>query len=103
MTFDSRQFREKPGEVVFEDRFRLVQLAVGFKKLVCHRCDFAAVYKYQVQQLRRKDAPEAGNEEETRPDHQQLWETIPRFAEIPETIHCKRCREVIGLYTECIF
>lgn len=32
-----------------------------------------------------------------------VWRTIPRFAEIPETVRCKRCGEVLGLCTECIF
>jgi hypothetical protein len=36
-------------------------------------------------------------------DEQDRWNSIPKFAEIPETIKCKRCGEVLGVYTECIF
>ncbi len=103
MTFDSRSLPSKPGEVVFEDRFRLVEVAVGFKKLTCHRCQSSAIYRVRVQQVRRKDPPEISAEEEMRDDHREIWASIPRFAEIPETIHCKHCHEVLGLYTECLF
>jgi hypothetical protein len=38
-----------------------------------------------------------------RQDEIETWNSIPRFAEIPETIKCKSCGEVLGLYTSCIF
>lgn len=96
-------FREQPGEVIFKDRFRSVELATGFKRLTCYHCELSALYKFHVQQLRRHPQIEVEEGEEVRPDHQEIWERIPRFAEIPETIRCKRCREVLGLYTFCIF
>lgn len=103
MTFDSRQRSVQPGHTLFEDRFRHVESAIVFRKVECHRCDFSSIYKYQVQQVRRKEAIEVGPDDEVRPDHVQIWNAIPRFAEIPETVKCKRCGEVLGLCTECIF
>lgn len=32
-----------------------------------------------------------------------MWQAIPRFAEIPETVRCKRCGEVLGLCPEVIY
>lgn len=96
-------FRQQAGQVVFQDRFCTVELAVAFKKITCYRCGLDSVYKYTVQQVRRNPELVAGEGEEIRDDHVKIWKTVPRFAEIPETIKCKRCREVLGLYTNCIY
>lgn len=103
MVFDGTLFSQKPGEILSADRFRQVELAVAFKKIVCHRCRFAGFYRYQVLQVRRNPEILSEEEEEVRPDHFEIWKTIPRFAEIPETIKCKGCREVQGVYTYCIY
>ena len=97
------QSYQRPGEILFQDRFRTVELAIAFKNIPCYSCGFAALYKYQVQQVRRAPELVADEEEEVRPDHVEIWKTIPRFAEIPETTRCKRCKEILGLYTFCIY
>ena len=101
--FNSRDLAERPGDVISEDRFRNVELAVSFRQLTCYRCGFAAVYKFRVQHLRRNTEIVTGEEEHVRTDHEAIWQAIPRFAEIPETVKCKRCREVLGIYTSCIY
>lgn len=92
-----------PSEGEDSNRFRSVESAVVFRRVTCHRCDFNSIYKYKVRQIRRKPQPEIGPDEEARPDLLEIWAAIPRFAEIPETVKCKRCGEVLGLYTECLF
>lgn len=87
----------KSGQVLFQDRFRQVQLSVAFRRLSCGRCSFEAIYKYQVQQVRRNEEISMGEGDEVRSDHHEMWQTIPRFAEIPETIKCKRCKEVLSV------
>jgi hypothetical protein len=102
--FDSRTLKLKPGEMIYQDRLRTIDLAVAFKRITCHKCNLAAVYKYRVQQLRRK--PEISLSEEVpevSADLIETWKSIPRFAEIPETVKCKGCGEVLGLSTSCIF
>lgn len=97
------QSRQQPGEILFKDRFRTVERAITFKRITCYQCDFSAVYKYRVQQVRRTAELLADENEEVRPDHVEIWQTVPRFAEIPETLRCKRCNEILGLYTFCIY
>jgi hypothetical protein len=103
MTFDSKGLQAQPGQKITEDAFREVELTIAFKRLTCHRCEFASVYKFRVQQIRRKAEIQLSEGETVRDDHRQIWQTIPRFAEIPETVKCKRCGEVIGLETRCIY
>lgn len=103
MVFRAGFFHQKPGEILWQDRFRQVELGVDFRKITCYRCDFAAFYKYRTQQLRRNPVLLAAEDEAIRPDHEAIWKAIPRYAEIPETVRCKRCREVLGLYTSCVF
>ena len=93
----------KPGQDVSSDRFRTVEIATAFKRLNCHNCDLVSVYKYRVKQVRRSAELIALEDQQPRQDEIQAWSSIPRFAEIPETIKCKRCGEVLGLYTSCIF
>jgi hypothetical protein len=76
---------------------------VAFKRITCYNCDLTAIYKFRVQQVRRREEIMATEEEIVRDDHVQAWKTVPRFAEIPETIKCKRCNEVLGVYPFCIF
>ncbi len=91
------------NEVLFEDRFRQVELTTAFKKLTCYNCEFSGIYKFNVQQIRRRPEIQLENEEEIRSDHLEIWETIPRFAEIPETVKCKNCREVLTVEVTCIY
>lgn len=99
--FNSRQVKLKPGAVILEDDLRTVEVATAFRRIHCHRCDFAAIYKYRVKQVRRSPSPPAGGAAPE--DDLSAWKTIPRFAEIPETVKCKGCGEVLGVYPECIF
>lgn len=101
--FDRRTVRARPGSVLSQDRFRKIELAVSFKRLRCYRCDLVAIYKYRVKEIRRNTILEVPDGEELRDDHKEIWETIPRYAEIPETVKCKRCGEVLGIDTLCIF
>ncbi len=41
--------------------------------------------------------------EEIRPDHREIWKDIPRFVEIPETLKCKRCKEVLEREILCVY
>ncbi len=101
--FNSRAIGARPGTVLSQDRFRKVELAVSFKRIQCYRCDLIAIYKYRVKEIRRNPGLEVPQGEELRADHKDIWETIPRFAEIPETVKCKRCGEVLGIDTLCIY
>lgn len=103
MVFDSNQNVYRPGQTIYADRFLEVEVGVVFKKIVCSRCDFSGFYKYQVRQVRRRGEILVTDEEEIRPDHREIWSTIPRFVEIPQTLKCKRCYEVLGSYVVCIF
>ena len=103
MVFNANRLRRGPGGVLYQDRFYEVELGTCFKKIVCARCDFAGFYKYQVQQVRRREELVTSQDEEARPDHLEIWETVPRFAEIPQTLKCKRCHEVLGMYVDCIY
>lgn len=93
----------RPGQVLCSNRFRSVEVAVSFKRLTCYQCDLTSVYKYRVQQLRRTAELLCDEQQEPSQDELEIWSSIPRFAEIPETIKCKRCGEVIGVYTSWIF
>ena len=53
MVFKRSMFQQGPNEPLSEDRFSQVELATAFKKLTCYHCDFEAIYKYYVQQVRR--------------------------------------------------
>ncbi len=103
MVFDPSQNNVRPGQLLYQDRFREIEMAVAFKKMVCSRCDFPGFYKYQVHQLRRRPRILVEESEEVRSDHEEIWGTIPRFAEIPQTLKCKRCHEVLGSYVLCIY
>jgi hypothetical protein len=103
MVFKRSMFRQRADEVVFDDRFSQVELAIAFKKLTCYHCNFEAIYKYAVQQVRRHPEIRVGEGEEIRRDHQEMWKAIPRFVEIPETLKCKRCKEVLDREILCVF
>jgi hypothetical protein len=101
--FNSSEIKVRPGSRLSENPFRTVDYDIIFRRIQCYRCDLAAVYKFRVKQIRR--TPELLLEDDLPPTdaEQQTWKTVPRFAEIPETVRCKRCGEVLGLCTECIF
>ncbi len=103
MVFKRSMFRQRADEVVFDDRFSQVELTIAFKKLTCYHCNFEAIYKYSVQQVRRHPEIRVGEGEEIRPDHQEMWKAIPRFVEIPETLKCKRCKEVLDREILCVY
>lgn len=103
MVFKRSMFRQRPNEPLSEDRFSQVELATAFKKLTCYQCNFEAIYKYSVQQVRRHSEIRVNEEEEIRPDHQEMWTAIPRFVEIPETLKCKNCQEVLAREILCVY
>lgn len=103
MVFRGSLFPENNDHKVFDDRFREVELSIVFRRLTCYRCDCTALYRYQVQQIRRKNQITCTEEQEIRPDHEALWQSIPRFAEIPETVKCKNCGEPLGVYPVCVY
>ena len=103
MVFKRSMFRQSTGEILSEDRFSQVELTIAFKKLTCYHCYFEAIYKYSVQQVRRRPEIRVAEGEEIRPDHQEMWKAIPRFAEIPETLKCKRCQEVLAREILCVY
>ncbi len=103
MVFKRSMFRQRPSEILSEDRFSQVELAIAFKKLTCYHCNFEAIYKYCVQQVRRHPEIRVAEGEEIRPDHQEIWKAIPRFVEIPETLKCKRCKEVLAGEILCVY
>ena len=107
--FNSNALIEKPGHTLFKDRFRTVELSIVFRRIHCFKCELTAIYRYRVQELRRSTEllTEENESSESRntPCEEDLkrWNDIPRFAEIPETIKCKRRSEILGVYTECVF
>ena len=103
MVFRRTLFRQRPSQILTEDRFREVELAISFKRLACPRCHFEGIYKYWVQQVRRRPEIQIGEGEEVRDDHLELWRSIPRFAEIPETVKCKRCKEKLDVDVLCLY
>ena len=96
-------FSQRPNEIISDDRFRQVEMAIAFKRLLCYHCRFEAIYKYAVQQIRRHPEIQVFDNEEIREDHRQIWKTITRFAEIPERIRCKRCREILDVEVMCVY
>lgn len=103
MVFDPALLQSQPGDVLHQDRFREVEVAVCFRKAECYHCGFVGFYKFQALQVRRNQEILSSDEEGVRPDHLDLWEAVPRFAEIPQTVKCKRCQEVMGFYTFCLY
>lgn len=104
MPFHRSQFGDaKPGDLLYEDRFKTVELGLAFRRLTCFRCEHTAIYKYRTQQIRRKEPLELAPDESGAEDALAVWNSIPRFAEVPEVIRCKKCGEVMGLSTECIY
>jgi hypothetical protein len=103
MVFKRSMFRQGPNEPLSEDRFSQVELGIAFKKLTCSHCDFEAIYKYAVQQVRRHAEIRVDEGDEIRRDHQEMYDAIPRFVEIPETLKCKRCKEVLSREILCVF
>ena len=101
--FISRSLKARPGSILYEDELRTVELATTFRRIHCYKCDLTTIYKYRVQQIRRAPQPPSDEGEPLTEHQQETLKTIPRFAEIPETVKCKRCGEVLGLYTECIY
>ena len=101
--FDRLLYPQKPGQLISEDRFRQLEMGIAFRKITCHRCEFSAIYRYHALHLRRRSEVQTGEDQEVRSDHKEIWKSIPRFAEIPETIKCKRCREVLGVYPFCLY
>ncbi len=101
--FSLRNLKARPGSIIEEDPLRTIELATAFRRLHCYRCDMTAIYKYRVQQVRRSPAPVDGDGLELPEDQVRAWRDMPRFAEIPETVKCKRCGEVLGLHTDCIY
>jgi hypothetical protein len=103
MAFKRTIFSQRPDEIISDDRFCQVELAIVFKRLTCYHCKFEGIYKYAVQQLRRHPEIQTAEDEEVREDHLRIWEGIPRFAEIPETVKCKRCREILAIDVMCVY
>ena len=103
MVFYASRNRIRPGQLLYQDRYREIEMGIAFKKIDCRHCDFSGFYKYRVQQLRRRPRILVEEDQEVRLDHEEIWETIPRFAEIPQTLKCKRCREVLGSYVLCVY
>lgn len=89
--------------VIDQDEFRTVEIGTAFRRLRCYHCSTTAIYKYGVQQIRRTPVLQKSNGEEPTEDDLARWRAIPKFSEIPETVRCKRCGEVLGLHTECIY
>ena len=103
MVFKRSFFPQGSDQIHSEDRFSQTELTIAFRKLTCSHCNLEAIYKYSVQQIRRHSEIRVGEEEEIRPDHIEMWKTIPRFVEIPETLKCKRCREVLDREILCVY
>lgn len=103
MVFKRTIFSQRPNEIISDDRFCQVELAIAFKRVTCYRCNFEGIYKYAVQQIRRHPEIQVSEDEEIREDHLQIWKDIPRFAEIPEVVKCKRCREVLDIDIMCVY
>ncbi len=103
VTFESRKLAQPPGTTLHEDRFCSVELGIVFRQVTCYRCNFSDIYRYAIKELRRKSRREVEKGGKLNPDQHDAWQSIPRYAEIPETLRCKKCGEILGLYTECIF
>ena len=103
MVFKRTLFSQQPNEIISNDRFCQVELAIAFKRIACYACNFEGIYKYMVQQIRRHPEIKVSAEEEVREDHLQMWEAIPTFTEVPEVVKCKRCREVLDIDITCVY
>ena len=103
MVFDPSLFQTEPGDILFQDRYREVEVGLSFRQAECYQCGFVGFYRFQTLQVRRHDEILPSESETVRPDHLELWKAIPRYAEIPQTVKCKDCGEVMGFYTSCIF
>ncbi len=103
MVFDPALFQAEPGDLLFQDRYREVEVGLSFRKAECYGCGFIGFYKFQSLHVRRNEEILSSGSEAIRPDHMDLWKSIPRYAEIPQTVKCRRCGEVMGFYTSCIF
>ncbi len=103
MTFSRDQFPQEPGSKLSENRFSETEMATSFRRISCRRCGFEAIYKYRAKQIRRTEKIKSGDEDEVREDHLHLWNSVPRFAELPETLRCKQCREILPQETFCIY
>ncbi|GAB4243476.1 MAG: hypothetical protein Kow00109_19280 [Acidobacteriota bacterium] len=101
--FDPRAWNVEPGTVVAEDDLRSVELGVVFRWLQCFRCDRADLYRILVQQVRRHDEPRSDDAQGPPEQRLETWQAMPRFAEIAETVKCKHCGEVIGVYPLLIY
>lgn len=103
MTFTRHLLPETPDSKPTEDRFKEVEVATAFKRIYCRACGLESIYKYRVKQIRRRTEIATTPDQEVREDHVALWQTIPRYAEVPETIRCKRCGEVLPQETLCLY
>lgn len=100
MVFDSRRLDPDQKSA---DRFKESSVDVRFRRYTCYTCGTTSIYRYQVLQVRRRPEIERNDQLVTGPDEQRWWSNIPRYAEIPETIKCKNCGEVVGAYTRCVW
>ncbi|HRR26433.1 MAG TPA: hypothetical protein P5300_07045 [Acidobacteriota bacterium] len=100
---DPNLFSAEPGSIMAEDDLRSVEHAVVFRWLVCHKCDHSAVYRLRVLQVRRHPEPPPALDGLSSEDRLASWRTIPRFAEIAETVKCDHCGEVLGVYPLLIY
>lgn len=104
MVFDGKSAgAEEAAGDTSTNRFSETEVETSFSRVTCYECRHTAVYKYRVKKLRRRPEIVTADDEQVRADHLEIWEGVPRFAEIPETVRCRNCGEVLGLYTECIF
>lgn len=101
--FDHRGFDAETGDLLSKNRFSQVEMAVAFRKSACYRCGHEAFYEYQVKHLRRNPEILCGEGQEIRADHREIWRTIPRFCEIPQTVKCKACGEVMGFCGRVVY
>ena len=72
MVFKRSMYRQRTDEILSENRFSQVELTIAFKKLTCYHCNFEAIYKYSVQQVRRRPEIQVAEGEEIRPDHREI-------------------------------
>lgn len=95
--FDSRYIDLETDGLISADENRTVELKTLFKRVRCYKCDSTHVYKFRVKELRKILPADAEAPADT------IMDTVPRYAQIPETVRCSDCGEVLGLYTECIY
>lgn len=100
---DPNVFCTEPGSIIAEDDLRSVEQAVIFRWLLCYKCDHAAVYRLRVLQVRRHPEPPLAPDGLLSEERVASWRSIPRFAEIAETVKCNHCGEVLGAYPLLIY